>query len=96
MKKVSKIKLQDAEVMTDSEMKYIFGGTGFNEGATGCAKIVDPSKCADTKCSIDFMEMDQETNKEVVVNKPSNCEWESTVSKCHCVFRAPTGAIPLA
>lgn len=86
MKNVSKIKLKDADVMTDSEMKYIFGGTGFNEGATGCALAKTEADCT-AKCEIEFPEPDGTFKP-----KPSQCTWESEWKGgvCQCVYTAPS------
>lgn len=58
MKKLSKIKLQDAVVLENKEMKAIYGGSGgdlcpsdkpywirCDNGNAGCCKLNDKAKC---------------------------------------------------
>ena len=81
MKKLCKIKLNDAAIMTDSEMKYIFGGTGSSTGVLEkCEKSQEEEACASegAKCKI----------TEKIQGK---CEWKTgtgisgPVSYCSCI-----------
>ena len=81
MKKLCKIKLNDAAIMTDSEMKYIFGGTGSSTGTSEeCDTNEEGDGCASEgiKCRV---------NEKF----EGKCEWrtytgsEGAVSFCICV-----------
>ena len=81
MKKLCKIKLNDAAIMTDSEMKYIFGGTGSSTGALEECKANDKEDgCASEGAKCKFNE-----------KLEGKCEWktytgsEGTASSCNCV-----------
>ena len=81
MKKLCKIKLNDAAIMTDSEMKYIFGGTGSNTGVLEkCEKSKEEEACASEGAKCKFNE-----------KLEGKCEWKTAtgvagaVSYCNCV-----------
>ena len=81
MKKLCKIKLNDAAIMTDSEMKYIFGGTGSSTGALEeCEANEKNDGCASEGAKCEFNE-----------KLEGKCEWKTVtgvagaVSYCNCV-----------
>jgi natural product precursor len=69
MKKLSKIKLKDAVVLEDSEMKMIYGGSGLSI----CANMTSQSICF-----TGFGCTDQDGNQ-------GHCGWVTAWSQCVCV-----------
>lgn len=79
MKKLSKIKLHEADVMTDSEMKFIFGGTGSSDPATGATTGLIETGCENKnkdECN------GQECNISTKIK--GTCTWNSDYGSCGC------------
>ncbi|CAK7051519.1 TIGR04149 family rSAM-modified RiPP [Petrimonas sulfuriphila] len=83
MKKLSKIKLKDAVVLENREMKAIFGGSGVS-GTCGYRIVyIDPAETV-IKCNLSFQEVDNAIAHAWALGLEYNwcCDSCSTTSYC--------------